>query len=268
MKPLSVFHLTKDFKNFKSVDNISFHIEEGECFGLLGPNGAGKSTTISCITGLYPPTLGQVLIDGYNVHTDPRLAKKNLGVCQQEDSVETEFSVYDQLLLQASYFKIPKEEAKKRALYLLERLQLEDKILYLTPSLSGGMKRRLQVARALINNPKVLVLDEPTTGLDPEIRRILWDIIIEMRSKGTAILLTTHYMDEAERLSDKVALMYKGKFFDVGTPSQLITKHIGKSLIEEEIKPGIYYKRPANLEDVFLKLAGSSLSQRFFHTYE
>lgn len=268
MKPLSVLHLVKDYKNFKAVDNISFHVEEGQCFGLLGPNGAGKSTTIACVTGLYPPTLGEILIEGYNVHTQPKLAKIHLGVCLQEDAVETEFSVYDQLLLHASYFRIPKSEAKQRAEYLLEKLQLEDKILYLTPALSGGMKRRLQIAKALISNPRVLVLDEPTTGLDPEARRILWDIILEMRSKGTAILLTTHYMDEAERLSDKVALMYKGKIFDIGEPSELIKKHIGDIMIQEEIKPGLIYKRPPNLEDVFLKLAGSGLGQRFFHTYE
>lgn len=268
MKPLVVHHLVKNYKNFKAVDGISFYVEPGQCFGLLGPNGAGKSTTIACITGLYPPTLGEVLIDGYNIHTQPKQAKIHLGVCLQEDSVETEFSVYDQLLLHASYFRIPKTEAKKRANYLLEKLQLEDKILYLTPALSGGMKRRLQIAKALISNPKVLVLDEPTTGLDPEARRILWDIILEMRAKGTAILLTTHYMDEAERLSDKVALMYKGKLFDTGSPFELIQKHIGNVLIQEEIKPNITFKRPPNLEDVFLKLAGSALKQRFFHTYE
>jgi lipooligosaccharide transport system ATP-binding protein len=268
MKILSVNNLCKNYKNFKAIDNLSFSVDNGMCFGLLGPNGAGKSTAISCITGLYPPTSGSVLIEGFDVHLQPKLAKRSIGVCFQDDSVETEFSVFEQLVLHASYFRIPKKEAVKKATYLLEKLQLEDKILYLTPSLSGGMKRRLQIARALISSPKFLILDEPTTGLDPEARRILWDIILEVKMKGTAILLTTHYMDEAERLCDKIALIYQGKIYDFGSPNHLIEKHIGLDLVTEEIKPGIFYKRPPNLEDVFLKLAGSKLNERYFHSYE
>lgn len=273
MKPLAVHHLVKDYQrnskeSFRAVDNISFFVSEGECFGLLGPNGAGKSTTISCITGLYPPTNGEVLINGYNAHLQPKLARVSLGVCPQQDSIETEFSIEEQLILHASYFRIPKQEAKKRASYLLERFGLEDKFLSLSDSLSGGMRRRLQVARALMSNPKVLVLDEPTTGLDPEARRILWDIILELRRKGTAVLLTTHYMDEAERLSDRIALMHRGKIFDIGSPEELIKRHIDKTEIEETLRPGVIYKRPPNLEDVFLKLAGTTLRERLFHAYE
>lgn len=268
MKPLVVHHLVKEYPSFRAVNDISFFVNAGECFGLLGPNGAGKSTTISCITGLYPPTNGEVLIEGYNAYFQPKLARKHLGVCPQEDSVETEFSVFEQLILHASYFRIPKIEAKKRASSLLEKLGIDDKLYSLTETLSGGMKRRLQVARALISNPKVLVLDEPTTGLDPEARRLLWEIIVEEKKKGCAILLTTHYMDEAERLSDRLALMHKGKIFDSGPPRELIAKHIPEPLIKEEIRPGIFFERPANLEDVFLKLVGSQIQERLFHTYE
>lgn len=268
VSPLEVSHLVKKYGSYTAVNDISFSIEEGQCFSLLGPNGAGKSTTISCLSGIFPPTSGSLKINGFDVYKNPREAKKFLGVCPQENSLETEFSIYEQLILHASYFGISKSVAKIRAKALLEALSLEDKILSLSDTLSGGMKRRLQLARALMNDPKVLILDEPTTGLDPEARRILWNMIRRLKEKKTAILLTTHYMDEAEKLSDTIALIYKGKIFDCGSPQKLIEKHIPEKEIEEQIRPGIYIKRPPNLEDVFLKLAGSTIEQRFFHSYE
>jgi lipooligosaccharide transport system ATP-binding protein len=249
---------SKDF--FLAVDQVSFEVAAGECFGLLGPNGAGKSTTINCITGFYPPTTGRVTVEGLNVHTEPKSARKILGVCPQEDTLDTDFDVLDQMVRHASFYKIPKEEGIKRAKELLKRFQLEEKSFETVESLSGGMRRRLQVARAMISDPKVLVLDEPTTGLDPEARRSLWEILKENRTRGIATLLSTHYMDEAERLCDRIAILHQGKILDIDSPEKLILKHIGDQIVEEEIRPGVKWKRPPNLEDVFLKLTGRGLA--------
>jgi lipooligosaccharide transport system ATP-binding protein len=263
--PLQVQKLTKRYQSrhgggeVTAVDGISFHVAPGECFGLLGPNGAGKSTTIQCISGFYPATSGQVLVDGYNVHAEPKLARRVLGVCNQEETLDSDFRVFDQLVLHATYFHIPRAEGKRRATELLERFGLNEKAKENVEALSGGMKRRLQVARALISDPKVLVLDEPTTGLDPDVRRMLWEVLIEARNRGVAILICTHYMDEAERLCDRVAIMHQGKILDIHSPEQLIAAHINRAEVEEEVRPGVIWKRKPNLEDVYLKLTGSRL---------
>jgi lipooligosaccharide transport system ATP-binding protein len=259
MTPLIIKDLHKSYLDKPAVRGISFEVKQSECFGLLGPNGAGKSTTIQCISGFYPATSGEVLVLGHNVHNEPKQARQLLGVCSQEDTLDTDFNVIGQMIRHGTYFRIPREEGRKRAIYLLERFGLKDRMNDLVETLSGGMRRRLQVARALISNPQVLVLDEPTTGLDPEARRILWDIIEEYRGKGLAILLSTHYMDEAERLCDRIAILHQGKILDIDSPRGLISKHIGTEMVEEEIRPGMKWKRPPNLEDVFLKLTGSSL---------
>ena len=262
--PLSVVHLTKRYESrqggeLEAVADISFEIAPGECFGLLGPNGAGKSTTIQCISGFYPATSGEVFVAGHNVHDHPKLARKELGVCNQEETLDSDFSTFDQLVLHAGYFHIPKKEGRKRAQELLEKFGLSEKAKENVETLSGGMKRRLQVARALISNPKVLVLDEPTTGLDPDVRRMLWEALAEARGQGAAILLCTHYMEEAERLCDRIAILSHGKILDVNTPEKLITKHIAREEVEEEVRPGVIWKRRPNLEDVYLKLTGSRL---------
>ncbi len=263
--PLSVLNLSKRYKaryggaEVEAVRGISFEVAPGECFGLLGPNGAGKSTTIQCISGFYPVTSGEVLVAGHNVHLQPKLARKELGVCNQEETLDSDFTVLDQLILHASYFRIPPTEGKKRAHELLERFGLTDKAKENIEALSGGMKRRLQVARSLVSDPRVLVLDEPTTGLDPDVRRMLWEALSEARSKGTAILLCTHYMEEAERLCDRIAILSQGKILDVDTPEKLIAKHIARDEVEEEVRPGVVWKRRPNLEDVYLKLTGSRL---------
>ena len=243
----------------EAVRDISFSVAPGECFGLLGPNGAGKSTTIQCISGFYPPTSGEVLIAGHNVHQEPKKARRELGVCNQEETLDSDFSAFDQLALHAGYFHIAKQEARGRAKELLEKFGLSEKSKENVEALSGGMKRRLQVARALISGPKVLILDEPTTGLDPDVRRMLWEVLVEARGKGTAILLCTHYMDEAERLCDRVAILSAGKILDVDSPEGLIARHIGRDEVEEEVRPGVVWKRRPNLEDVYLKLTGSRL---------
>lgn len=264
MSLLKVQELKKEYRTskdawFLAVDSISFEIAAGECFGLLGPNGAGKSTTINCITGFYPPTSGKILIHDFNVHLDPKNARKYLGVCPQEDTLDTDFDVQDQLVRHAAFFHITGTEAKKRAEDLLLQFDLKEKAFEPVEHLSGGMRRKLQVARAMVSGPKVLVLDEPTTGLDPEARRTLWNILIKNRALGVATLLSTHYMDEAERLCDRIALMNEGKILDLAPPRALIEKHVGTDLIEEEIRPGVKWKRPPNLEDVFLKLTGKHL---------
>jgi lipooligosaccharide transport system ATP-binding protein len=271
--PLQVAQLHKTYripgnKSLEAVKGITFQVKKGECFGLLGPNGAGKSTTIQCLAGFYPATSGQATILGYNVFSDPKKARKFLGICPQDDTLDTDFKVLDQMIRYASYFRISEKIARPRAAALLERFDLTSKSKDEVESLSGGMKRRLQVARALMSDPKVLILDEPTTGLDPEVRRILWDVLIEYRAKGLAILLSTHYMEEAERLCDRVGIISAGKILDIDSPQNLIKKYVQQELIEEEIKPGVVWKRGPNLEDVYLKITGSKLGahlQGAFH---
>jgi lipooligosaccharide transport system ATP-binding protein len=262
--PLIVRNLQKEYRvaggpPLCAVNGVSFEIHRGECFGLLGPNGAGKSTSMNCITGFYPATAGEIRLMGYDVFREPRKARQSLGVCSQEDTLDSDFTVLDQMIRYGTYFGKKVEIVKPRAEALLNRFGLSDKSRNLVESLSGGMRRRLQVARALISDPEVLVLDEPTTGMDPEVRRVLWDIIIECRAHGLAILLSTHYMEEAQRLCDRVAILHRGKILDCGPPQELIARHIREQMVEEEIRPGMRWERPSNLEDVYLKLTGTRL---------
>lgn len=257
---IKIYNIGKK-EEFTAVNDISFSVKKGECFGLLGPNGAGKSTTMNCITGFYPLTKGKIFINDIDVHSNPKEARLKLGVCAQEDNLDTDFTVMDQMTTYASYFGITKKIANEKSEELLKKFYLFDKANNLVESLSGGMRRRLQVARALVSNPTVLILDEPTTGLDPEVRRDLWNIILESRASGVSILLSTHYMDEAERLCDRIAVIHKGKILDCDTPQNLINKHVGTNEVEEELKPGVVWKRPPNLEDVYLKLTGRGLDQ-------
>ena len=262
--PLRVVHLSKRYRErdgdgVEAVSDISFEVAAGECFGLLGPNGSGKTTTIKCISGFYPPTRGEVLLAGYNVHYQPKQARQFLGLCDQEETLDSDFHVLDQLVRHASYFRIPSNVASQRAIALLEQFGLADRASEPIESLSGGLKRRLQVARALISEPRVLVLDEPTTGLDPEARRVVWEVLAQSRARGVAILLSTHYMEEAQRLCDRTAILCKGKILDVAPPEQLIARHIARETVDEEVRPGVTWTRPANLEDVYLKLTGSRL---------
>jgi lipooligosaccharide transport system ATP-binding protein len=262
--PLRVKQLTKHYRVqsggwLEAVSDVSLEVRAGECFGLLGPNGAGKTTAIHCISGFYPATSGQVLIGGVDVCAYPKRARQMLGICAQDDTLDSDFRVFDQLVRYATFFRVPVEEGRRRALALLTRFGIDDKANEQVESLSGGMKRRLQVARALISEPKLLVLDEPTTGLDPEMRRVLWEILMEERAAGVAILLCTHYMEEAQRLCDRVGIMAKGKILDIDSPQTLIERHIGREALEEEVRPGVVWKRSPNLEDVYLKLTGTKL---------
>jgi lipooligosaccharide transport system ATP-binding protein len=175
--------------------------------------------------------------------------------------LDTDFRVFDQLVRHATFFRMPAADCAHRARALLERFGIADKANELVEGLSGGMKRRLQVARALIAQPRVLVLDEPTTGLDPGMRRSLWEILVEERAKGAAILLCTHYMEEAERLCDRVALIDTGTIRDVGSPGSLVERHMGTGTVEEELRPGVVWRRAPNLEDVYLRLTGARLHE-------
>ncbi len=224
--------LTKKFEDLTAVDGISFVIHEGECFGFLGPNGAGKTTTIRMIQCVSPVTSGSLSVLGMDVNKDQRRIKAILGVAPQEDNLDPDFTVLRNLIVHARYFGIERSVAEKRARELLEFMQLTEKSDVLIPKISGGMKRRLVMARALINEPRLLILDEPTTGLDPQARHVIWDKIRELKKKGVTVIITTHYMDEAQQLCDRLVIMEMGKILVEGGPQQLIESQVGRGVVE------------------------------------
>jgi lipooligosaccharide transport system ATP-binding protein len=224
--------LVKSFGALRAVDGISFSVERGSCCGLLGPNGAGKTTTIRMLYGFSPPDAGRLRIFGLDVGADGRLIRSRLGVCQQADSLDPDLTVRENLLLFASYFGIPRAVAARRADELLAFMALEGKRPAGIGELSGGMARRLMLARALVNDPELVILDEPTTGLDPQARHQVWERLETLRRRGLTILLTTHYMEEASRLADRVIIVDHGRILDQGTPRELVARHIGGGVIE------------------------------------
>ena len=226
--------LTKRFNSFTAVDHIDFDVYKSECVGFLGPNGAGKTTTVRMIYCFSPVTEGELTVAGMNVSTQAREIKGMVGVSPQEDNLDPDFTVIKNLQVYARYFDIPKEEAKKRSLELLKFIQLDEKQDASIEQLSGGMKRRLILARALINEPKILLLDEPTTGLDPQGRHIVWDEIRSLRKQGVTVILTTHYMDEAAALCDRVMFIDSGKIIETGAPNEMIRKYVGEDVLEVE----------------------------------
>ncbi len=292
-------HLEKRFDSFVAVDHISFSVFKGEVFGFLGPNGAGKTTTMKMIQCISPKTSGPLKVSGMDVGRYPDTIKALLGVVPQETNLDPEFSTIDNLLMYARYFGIPRDEALKRAEELLKFVQLEEKRDTKIDRLSGGMKRRLILARALINRPMILIMDEPTIGLDPQARHLIWDRLKLLQSQGNTIVLTTHYLEEAERLCDRIVIMDQGRILVEGTPQGLVADEIGTDIVEldrtdeassclarlgeryeiagETIQvytrtPGETSKalleqcsvvkvlaRKATLEDVFLKLTGRKL---------
>lgn len=195
-------NLIKKYDSLTAVKGISFQIRDSECFGFLGPNGAGKTTTMKMIQCVSPLTSGRLTVFGIDVSKNPRAIKKKLGVCPQEFNLDPDFTVFENLVHYASFYDIRKDEAKRRAMRLLEFFQLQAKKDTLIDQLSGGMKRRLLLARAMINDPKLLILDEPTVGLDPQARHMIWDQLSLLKANGLTIILTTHYMEEAARLCD------------------------------------------------------------------
>ncbi len=224
--------LVKRFGSLTAVDGIDFDVEAGELFGMLGPNGAGKSTTIRMIVCLSPPTAGTLVVDGLDVRKSPRQIKARLGVVAQEDNLDPDLTVLGNLIAYARYYEIPPKEARSRAAESLELFQLWEKRDEIVDNLSGGMRRRLAVARALINVPTVLILDEPTTGLDPQARHLVWQKLRALKQRGVTMLLTTHYMDEAAVLCDRLVIMHVGHILVEGTPAQLIADHVGRQVLE------------------------------------
>jgi lipooligosaccharide transport system ATP-binding protein len=224
--------LTKRYGDFTAVDAIDFAVERGECFGFLGPNGAGKTTTIKMICCVSPVTEGRLRVLGMDPAHDARKIKARLGVVPQDDNLDTDLTVLENLLAYARYFDIPRREAIDRAHEVLELMALTEKTHEKIDNLSGGMKRRLVVARALISRPELLILDEPTTGLDPQARHLFWQKLRQLKRDGLTMLLTTHYMEEAEQLCDRVLIIDTSKIIARGTPPELIQDTIGAQVIE------------------------------------
>ena len=222
----------KRYGEFAAVDGISFEVAPGESFGLLGPNGAGKSTTMRMVGAVSTRTAGELSILGLDPDAFGPEIRSQLGVVPQSDNLDTELRVRENLLVYGRYFGLPAKLVAKRADELLAFAQLEDKGKAKVDSLSGGMKRRLTIARALINDPRVLLLDEPTTGLDPQARHILWDRLFRLKEQGTTLLLTTHYMDEAEQLCDRLVVVDKGSIMAEGTPTELIRRFSSREVLE------------------------------------
>ena len=297
--------LRKRYGDFTAVDGVDFEIFQGECFGFLGPNGAGKTSTMKMLSCVSPVSGGSITVSGMDVGRRAREIKASLGVVSQADSLDPDLDVFQNLLAFARYFDLPKETARRRAREGLELFQLLDKRANRVEELSGGMRRRLLIARALINHPEILVLDEPTTGLDPQARLLVWDKLSLLKSQGITMLLTTHYMDEAAYLCDRLVIMDRGRILAQGAPANLIRDTVGSHVVEiktrhadkpalmarlESVRAGarvedradtiLLYaengaappedfgmdgfettRRPANLEDVFLRLTGRGLRE-------
>ncbi len=229
---ISATALTKTYKGVAAVDEISFEVAPGESFGLLGPNGAGKSTTMRMVGAVSTRTSGELSILGLDPNEHGPAIRSQLGVVPQQDNLDTELRVRDNLLVYGRYFGLPHSVVAKRADALLEFAQLSDRAKAKVDDLSGGMKRRLTIARALINEPRILLLDEPTTGLDPQARHILWDRLFRLKEQGTTLVLTTHYMDEAEQLCDRLVVVDKGQIMAEGAPAALIKEHSSREVLE------------------------------------
>lgn len=282
------------------VDGLTFHVRTGECYGLLGPNGAGKTTTLKMLLGITEPDTGAIVLCGEAIPARARFARLRVGVVPQFDNLDPDFTVRENLLVFGRYFGLSTSKTRAIVPDLLEFARLESKADARVAELSGGMKRRLTLARALINDPDVLIMDEPTTGLDPQARHLIWERLRSLLSRGKTILLTTHFMEEAERLCDRLCIIEEGRKIAEGTPDALISAEIGCDVIEiygpspealrEELapfaerteisgetlfcyvrepgavntriagRPGLrYLHRPANLEDVFLRLTGREM---------
>ncbi len=224
--------LTKRFGDFVAVDGIDVTVEPGQCFGFLGPNGAGKSSTMRMVGCVSARSGGELRVLGLDPEADGPRIRARLGVVPQEDTLDLEIDVLDNLIVYGRYFGLPRTELKQRALELLDFVQLTDRMHEKVEPLSGGMKRRLTIARALMNRPDLLLLDEPTTGLDPQARHLVWDRLYRLKQDGVTIVLTTHYMDEAEQLCDRLVIMDEARIVDEGSPRDLIDRHATREVVE------------------------------------
>jgi lipooligosaccharide transport system ATP-binding protein len=224
--------LVKRFGDFTAVDGIDVDVRPGEAFGFLGPNGAGKSSTMRMIGCVSPPSGGTLRILGMDPVRDGPRIRGRLGVCPQQDSLDPELTVTENITVYARYFGIPRAVARERAAELLEFVQLGERAGDKVEPLSGGMKRRLTIARALVNEPDIVLLDEPTTGLDPQARHLVWDRLFRLKQRGVTLVLTTHYMDEAEQLCDRLVVMDRGRIVAEGSPRELIEQHATREVLE------------------------------------
>jgi lipooligosaccharide transport system ATP-binding protein len=299
---ITVRNVSKSFGRVCAVRGLSFEIEANTCFGLLGPNGAGKTTMMKIIYGkcTFDNTNGTTIdVFGYNPAKDELAIKYLSGVVPQDDNLDDELNVYQNLRIYARFYALSTQQADQRIRQLLDFMELTEKRSANIKQLSGGMKRRLIIARALLNNPKLLILDEPTTGLDPQVRHLIWDKLRQLKKQGTTILLTTHYMEEAFALCDEILIMDKGKGVMEGTPAELLESNIEKFVLElagshtinemkdssiridrsqestrlysndadrlkdlaAQLEGAHYYLRQTNLEDVFLKATGRGLNE-------
>jgi len=236
--------LTKDYGNVKAVDGLTLAIPEAEVFGLLGPNGSGKTTTINCLTGLLKPTEGTVRVLGFDARSQGTEARKLMGVSPQETAVCPYLTGEENVRLFGELYSVPKDALGGRVNYVLEKVGLLDEAKHRVSRYSGGMKRRVSIAMALVTDPEVILLDEPTVGMDPQARRAVWDFIAELRDKGKTIVLTTHYMEEAEELCDEVGIIDYGRLIELGPPGDLKTKYQAR-----------------DLEDVFIRLTGRRIRE-------
>jgi lipooligosaccharide transport system ATP-binding protein len=291
--------LTKRFGDLLAVDGIDFQVAAGESFGFLGPNGAGKTSTMRMIACVSPPTAGTLEVLGLDPQKQGRRIRARLGVVPQADTLDLELSVEENLVVYGRYYDLPYRESRRRARELLEFVQLAERADDRVEPLSGGMKRRLVIARGLMNDPELLLLDEPTTGLDPQARHLVWERLYGLKQRGTTLILTTHYMDEAEQLCDRLVIMDRGRIVAEGAPSELIREHASREVLElrppqtaerldgigerterlpdrvlvyaqdgdaaleavhrKGIEPASALVRRASLEDVFLRLTGHEL---------
>ncbi|MGF6262299.1 nodulation factor ABC transporter ATP-binding protein NodI [Paraburkholderia youngii] len=298
--PIEFHQVRKNYGERTVVDGLSFHVNTGECFGLLGPNGAGKTTTLRMLLGIAAPDAGAIRLCGEPIPDRARLARSRVGVVPQFDNLDPDFTVRENLLVFGRYFGLSAAQCRAAVPGLLEFARLENKADARVSELSGGMKRRLTLARALINDPDVLIMDEPTTGLDPQARHLIWERLRSLLARGKTILLTTHFMEEAERLCHRLCVIEEGRKIAEGAPRELIESEIGCDVIEiygpdpfalrDELAPLAerteisgetlfcyvndaqpvhmrlkqradlrYLHRPANLEDVFLRLTGREM---------
>ena len=230
--------LKKSYNGFEAVRGVDFEVYRGECFGFLGPNGAGKTTTMKMIYGAVIPTDGELDVAGLDVRRCEREIKRRIGVVPQENNLDDELKVKENLLVYGRYYDLPKKVILQRAEELLDFVQLTEKAESKVEQLSGGMKRRLLIARALINDPEIVVLDEPTTGLDPQARHLVWDRLRALTAEGKTLLLTTHYMEEAARLCDRLVIMEGGLIIAEGAPGELVEEHVSPQVLEFRGPPG------------------------------
>lgn len=271
---LDIIDLTKKYKNITAVNGINFTISDGEVFGLLGPNGAGKTTTVRMISTITPKTSGDIVINNESINRNLTALKIKIGVVPQHNNLEKEMTAWENLEVHGLLYRMPKVKRRKKIEEMLDFTELTERKDHLVNTFSGGMKRKLMIARALLHEPEILLLDEPTVGLDAGARRKIWDLMKQLKSGGLTVLLTTHYIEEAEALCDRVGLINNGKMIRIDTPKNLI-EDVGKFTVEcfkdgkttEEFfdireeaidyavdLDGIVQIRPSNLEDVFLKM--------------